>query len=143
MMSLPGRALLFMPVLFMPVLVMPVLVMPALVIAWGPVAAAENLPVTVERYSQACVRAGGGVTRSIDASGAGSLLCLWSQREGTECGVTSSQVMHCIIRCGSEACYAANPEKDRPTWPLDGGPHLKKLKVPTDLSKTPMLAPAN
>jgi hypothetical protein len=49
--------------------------------------------------------------------------------EGTECGVTSSQ----IIRCGSEACYAANPEKDRPTWPLDGGPHLKKFKVPTDL----------
>ena len=51
--------------------------------------------------------------------------------------------MHCIIRCGSEACYAGNSEKDRPTWLLDGRPHLKKVKVPTDLPKTAMLAPAN
>jgi hypothetical protein len=75
MMNLLGRVLLSMPVL---------------VIAWAPVAAAETLPVTVERDSQACVQAGGRVTRSIDAGGAGSLLCLWSQRDGTECGVTSS-----------------------------------------------------
>jgi hypothetical protein len=114
-----------------------------LVLTEASAASAESLPVTVDRYSQACVNAGGGVTRSIDSGGAGNLLCLWSQREGTECGVSSFQVMHCIIRCSSEACYAANPNKDRPTWPLNGGPKRKKILPPVDLQNAPTLAPAN
>jgi hypothetical protein len=109
-----------------------------------PRASAENLPVTVDRYSDACVKTGGGIDRALNSTGTGTLYCLWPQRrDGTECKVGSNSVNRCSIRCSTEACYAANPEKDRPLWPLNGGPSRKKMLAPTNTLAPDTLAPAN
>ena len=50
------------------------LVLGLILLGNGTNAVAENLPVSVDRYSQACVRAGGGVTKAINA-GSGKLNC--------------------------------------------------------------------
>ena len=104
---------------------------------------AENLPVTVERYTQACTKTGGAINNGLNSSGTGTLYCLWAtRRDGTECKVGSNQVNICSIRCSTEACYAANPEKTKPTWPLSGGP-TKKFMAPTDTLAPGTLAPVN
>ncbi|HEV8389150.1 MAG TPA: hypothetical protein VGQ35_04860 [Dongiaceae bacterium] len=107
-------------------------------------ASAENLPVTVDRYSEACLKVGGGIGNGLNGSGTGTLYCLWPERrDGTECKVGSYQVNICSIRCSSEACYAANPIKERPIWPLSGGPSRRKLLAPTDTLAPGTLAPVN
>jgi hypothetical protein len=115
-----------------------------LLAAAPPRASAENLPVTVDRYSEACVKTGGGIDSDLNSGGTGTLHCLWpKRRDGTECKVGSNAVNRCTIRCGSEACYAANPEKDLPLWPLNGGPSRKKMLAPTNTLAPDTLAPAN
>ncbi len=105
-------------------------------------ALAENLPVTVARYSQACTKTGGAITNGLNNSGTGTLYCLWAaRRDGTECKVGSNQVNICSIRCSTDACHAANPEKSKPTWPLSGGPSRKNMPVDTLAPGT--LAPVN
>lgn len=103
---------------------------------------AENLPVTVERYTQACTKVGGELTNGLGSGGSGIIKCLWpTRRDGTECKVGSYQVNRCGIRCSTDACYAANPDKNQPTWPLNGGPSRKFNMSPTLTPGT--LAPAN
>ena len=110
----------------------------------APRASAENLPVTADRYGEACLKVGGEVQRGLNNSGTGTLYCLWStRRDGTECKVGSYQVNICSIRCSTEACYAANPIKERPTWPLNGGPSRRKLLAPTDTLAPATMAPVN
>ena len=107
----------------------------ALLLAAAPRASAENLPVSVDRYNEACLKAGGGT---------GTLYCLWPQRrDGTECKVGSYQVNICSIRCSTDSCYAANPIKEQPTWPLSGGPSRRKLLAPTDTLAPATAAPVN
>lgn len=115
-----------------------------LLLAAVPRASAENLPVTVDRYSEACLKTGGGIDNGLNSGGTGTLYCLWPQRrDGTECKVGSYQVNICSIRCSTEACYAANPIKERPIWPLNGGPSRRKLLAPTDTLAPGTLAPVN
>ncbi len=103
---------------------------------------AENLPVSVDRYSQACAKTGGAITNGLNSGGTGTLYCLWAtRRDGTECKVGSYQVNICGIRCSTDACYAANPDKHQPTWPLNGGPSRKLNVAPTLTPDT--MAPAN
>ncbi len=109
-----------------------------------PRAAAENLPVTVARYSDACVKTGGGIDSALNSGGTGTLYCLWpKRRDGTECKVGSNAVNRCSIRCSTEACYAANPEKDSPLWPLNGGPSRRQIPATTNTLAPDTLAPAN
>ena len=115
-----------------------------LLLAAAPRASAENLPVSVDRYSEACLKAGGGIDNGLNNSGTGTLYCLWPQRrDGTECKVGSNQVNICSIRCSTDACYAANPIKERPVWPLSGGPSRRKLLAPTDTLAPATAAPVN
>jgi hypothetical protein len=115
-----------------------------LLLAAAPRTAAENLPVGVDRYSEACLKAGGGIDNGLNSGGTGTLYCLWPQRrDGTECKVGSNQVNICSIRCSTEACYAANPIKDRPNWPLNGGPSRRKLLAPTNTLTPGTAAPVN
>jgi len=105
-------------------------------------ALAENLPVTVQRYTQACEKTGGALTNNLGSGGSGVIYCLWASRgERTECKVGAFQVNRCGIRCRSDACYNANPEKDMPTWPLSGGPSRKNM--PVDTLAPGQLAPVN
>src|SRR5262245_49095325 len=107
------------------------------------VAMAENLPVSVDRYSQACAKTGGAITNGLNNSGVGTIRCLWAtRRDGTECKVGSYQVNICGIRCSTDACYAANPDKSKPIWPLNGGP-TKKQMAPTGTLAPDTLAPVN
>lgn len=107
-----------------------------------PRAMAENLPVSAERYGQACTKTGGAFTRNLSNSGIGTVYCLWAAaRDRTECKVGSNQVNVCTIRCSSAACLGANPDKSRPVWPLNGGP---KNAAPVDgIPQPDTLAPAN
>lgn len=116
----------------------------ALLLAASPRALAENLPVSVDRYNAACIKAGGGVDNGLNSSGTGTLHCLWPQRrDGTECKVGGYQVNVCSIRCSTDACYAANPVKERPTWPLSGGPSRRNMLAPTDTLAPAAAAPVN
>jgi len=117
------------------------LLLSILALADAPRAAAENLPVTVDRYAQACTKTGGGMTRGLNGSGTGVVYCAWEIHGRTECKVGSNQVNICTIRCRSDTCYAANQYKDRPIWPLSGGP--KKNVAPMDTLAPDTLAPVN
>lgn len=103
-------------------------------------AAAENLPVPVDRYAQACTKTGGSATRHLDSGNSGVVYCAWLPRDSTECKVGSNQVNRCTIRCNSNACLAANPDKHQPVWPLSGGP---KKMAPVDTLAPGQLAPVN
>lgn len=117
------------------------LVLVALIaVAQTPRAAAENLPVTVERYAAACGATGGSITRNLNNSGTGVVYCLWQPRDRTECKVGSNQVNICTIRCSSNACVNANPNKHQPLWPLSGGP---RNTAPVDTLMPGTLAPVN
>jgi hypothetical protein len=112
-------------------------------IALVQMARAENLPVTVERYQQACTKVHGAFTRNLNGGNTGTIYCVWATpRDRTECKVGSNQVNVCTIRCSSDACYVANPRKDRPVWPLNGGPG-KQGVAPTGTLAPDTLAPAN
>ena len=120
------------------------LLLSVLVLADAPRALAENLPVTAERYTQACAKTGGELTNGLGSGGSGIIKCLWpTRRDGTECKVGGFQVNVCGIRCSTEACYAANPNKNQPTWPLSGGPSRKWNMAPVDTLAPGTLAPAN
>ena len=103
---------------------------------------AENLPVSADRYGKACLKTGGEFTRNLNSSGVGTVYCLWQPRDRTECKVGGNQVNICMIRCSSNSCLVANPEKDRPIWPLSGGPNKKKM-APVDTLAPGTLAPVN
>jgi len=112
-----------------------------LVVVQAPRAAAENLPVAVDRYAKACNKTGGGITRNLNNSGTGTVYCLWQPRDRTECKVGGNQVNICTIRCSSNAFTVANPDKHQPNWPLSGGP--KKNVAPMDTLMPDTLAPVN
>lgn len=117
-----------------------VLVLAGMILFEAPFASAENLPVTMDRYAQACTKTGGAITRPY--SGTGVAYCTWTTaRDRTECKVGSSQVNRCMIRCSSNACINANPDKDHPVWPLSGGP--KRFDAPLDTLPTQQMAPVN
>ncbi len=119
------------------------LLVPALLICGMPPAAAENLPVSVSRYAKACFKTTGELTKHLNNSGTGVIYCLWaSGGDGTECKVGSNQVNVCTIRCRSDACLAANPDKHNPLWPLNGGPG-KKIMAPGGTLAPDTMAPAN
>jgi hypothetical protein len=106
-------------------------------------ARAENLPVTVQRYEQACTKVHGALTRNLNSSNVGTIYCVWApQRDRTECKVGSNQVNVCTIRCSSDACYVANPRKDKPVWPLNGGPGRQGV-APAGTLAPDTLAPVN
>ena len=113
----------------------------ALGVATAPRAVAENLPVTAERYGKACKKTGGEYTRNLNSGGVGTVYCLWQPRDRTECKVGSNQVNVCMIRCSSEACVAANPDKSHPVWPLNGGP--KNAAPVNGILQPDTLAPSN
>ncbi len=115
--------------------VLSVLLIPAL-----STASAENLPVAVDRYAQACTKTGGSETHYLDGGNSGVIYCTWLPRDRTECKVGSNQVNQCMIRCSSNACVAANPNKHLPVWPLSGGP---KKMAPVDTLAPQQLAPVN
>lgn len=112
-----------------------------LVVVQAPRVAAENLPVSADRYGEACKKTGGEFTRNLNNSGVGTVYCLWRPRDRTECKVGGNQVNICMIRCSSNSCLVANPYKDRPIWPLSGGP--KKNAAPMDTLMPGTLAPVN
>ena len=112
-----------------------------LVLAQAPRARAENLPVSADRYGEACKKTGGEFTRNLNSSGVGTVYCLWQPRDRTECKVGGNQVNICMIRCSSNSCIVANPDKHQPNWPLSGGP--KKNVAPMDTLMPDTLAPVN
>ena len=104
-------------------------------------ASAENLPVTVQRYGQACAKVGGVVDQVFDSGGSGIVHCTWAAaRDITECKAGSNQVTVCTIRCSSAACLSANPNKHLPVWPLSGGPGKR---LPIDTLAPQQMAPVN
>jgi len=116
------------------------LILAGMIVFDAPFAVAENLPVTMDRYAQACTKTGGAITRPY--SGTGVAYCTWTTaRDRTECKVGSSQVNRCTIRCSSSACINANPDKDHPVWPLSGGP--KRFDAPLDTLPQQQMAPVN
>lgn len=119
------------------------LLVPALLICVAPPAAAENLPVSVSGYAKACFKTTGEFIKHLNSGGTGVVYCRWAGgNDSTECKVGSNQVNVCAIRCQSDACLAANPDRHNPLWPLNGGPG-KKIMAPGDTLAPDTLAPAN
>jgi len=84
------------------------------------------------------------VRQEIDRRADGVRATVFKQRrDGTECKVGSNQVNICSIRCSTDACYAANPIKEQPIWPLNGAPSRRKLLAPTDTLAPATAAPVN
>jgi hypothetical protein len=102
-------------------------------------AAAETLPVSIDRYFDACRQTGAGVgTYSND--GAQLATCKWTSHGKTDCLVERDQVQRCTITCASAQCVAQNPDSANPLWPLNGGP---KSKPAVKATTTGTNAPAN
>lgn len=105
----------------------------------APRALAENLPVSIDRYADACRQTGGGVGTYTN-DGARLVSCKWTSHGRTDCLLETDQVQRCIIGCTSAVCLAENPSSENPKWPLNGGPkRLPTNKAPT----TGTNAPAN
>jgi hypothetical protein len=105
--------------------------------AAGP-AAAETLPVPVDRYVDACRMTGAGVgTYSND--GARLVSCKWTSHGKTDCLLENDVVQRCTITCASAQCVAQNPDSGNPLWPLNGGPKSKPaVKATTTGTNAPV-----
>ena len=109
------------------------------VTGWAELAAAETLPVTIDRYVDACRKTGAGIGTYTN-DGARLVSCKWTSHGKTDCLLENDQVTSCVIACTSTVCLAENPSSANPKWPLNGGPkRLPTVKAPT----TGTNAPAN
>ena len=102
-------------------------------------AAAETLPVSIDRYFDACRQTGAGVGTYTN-DGAQLASCKWTSHGKTDCLVESDQVQRCTITCASAQCLADNPNSQAPKWPLNGG---QKAKATFKATTTGTNAPVN
>ena len=101
-------------------------------------ARAEDLPVSIDRYADACRKTGGGVGTYTN-DGARLVSCKWTSHGKTDCLLETDQVQRCTIACASVVCLADNPSSQTPKWPLNGGPkRLPTNKAPTTGTNAPV-----